>query len=86
MVVRSYDEFVACIEARGVPYFVAFDHDLQDIHYHTDDVAVLEQTGNHCAEWLVEYCRDRNLLRPEFAVHSMNPVGAQRIRDTMRGP
>lgn len=40
----------------------------------------VEKTGYDCAKWLVDYCADRNLVFPEFAVHSMNPVGAERIK------
>lgn len=40
-----------------------------------------EKTGYDCAKWLVDWCADRGLKFPEFAVHSMNPVGAARIRE-----
>lgn len=39
-----------------------------------------EKTGYDCAKWLVEFCEQRDLKFPPFAVHSMNPIGAQRIR------
>jgi hypothetical protein len=39
-----------------------------------------EKTGYDCAKWLVDFCVDRNVKFPEYAVHSMNPVGAERIR------
>jgi hypothetical protein len=40
-----------------------------------------EKTGYDCAKWLVDFCADRGLKFPSYAVHSMNPVGAKRIRD-----
>lgn len=39
-----------------------------------------EKTGFDCAKWLVQYCIDNKLKFPEYEVHSMNPVGAERIR------
>jgi len=38
-----------------------------------------EKTGYDCAKWLVDFCEQRNAKFPEFAVHSMNPVGKERI-------
>lgn len=32
-IVRNYNEFVSIVRERGVPDFVAFDHDLADEHY-----------------------------------------------------
>jgi hypothetical protein len=108
-IVRSYDEFVAYIEANGLPDYVSFDHDLADAHYvamlkeaesHEDTKFKIwmpgddeyeglnitvdygpEKTGHDCAKWLVDYC-DRNKLKfPFYLVHSMNPIGKQRIVD-----
>lgn len=39
-----------------------------------------EKTGFDCAKWLVDFCIDRGLKFPNYEVHSMNPVGAERIR------
>lgn len=39
-----------------------------------------EKTGYDCAKWLVEHCMDNGLKYPAYEVHSMNPVGAERIR------
>lgn len=39
-----------------------------------------EKTGFDCAKWLVQYCINNKLKFPEYQVHSMNPVGAERIR------
>lgn len=95
-VVRSYDEFVAHITANGIPLFVTFDHDLADEHYqvmleensYTYDDGDLkktfhygtEKTGYDCAKWLIEYCIEREIRFPGYEVHSMNPVGAERIQ------
>ena len=40
-----------------------------------------EKTGYDCAKWLVDFCADNGVGFPEYEVHSMNPVGAKRIRD-----
>ena len=86
-IVRSYDEFVEFIQERGVPEFVSFDHDLADEHY----VAMLlesqgkhadygpEKSGYDCAKWLVNFCDDQGVKFPGYAVHSMNPTGAENI-------
>ena len=38
-----------------------------------------EKTGYDCAKWLVEFCEERGSKFPNFVVHSMNPVGKERI-------
>jgi hypothetical protein len=82
-IVRDYDKFVDYINTNGLPDFIAFDHDLGEIHYginlwddHTNDT---EKTGYDCAKFLINYCMDNNLKLPEFYVHSMNPVGKKNI-------
>ena len=44
-----------------------------------------EKTGYDCAKWLVEFCMDRELTFPPYEVHSMNPVGKQRIIGYVEG-
>lgn len=91
-IVRSYDDFVHVITARGLPAFITFDHDLADIHYINfqkflkgkasyDELYANseEKTGFHCAKWLIEYCLDNNVKLPEFTVHSMNSIGRDNI-------
>lgn len=39
-----------------------------------------EKTGYDCAKWLVEFCEERGLKFPDYVVHSMNPVGRERIQ------
>lgn len=80
VIVRNYDDFVSCIESRGLPSFITFDHDLADEHYHTGDQSTyVEKTGYDCAKWLVDYCMTHNYEIPKFQVHSLNPVGAKNI-------
>lgn len=83
-IVRNYDEFVNYIKTNGLPYFIAFDHDLMDDNYSIgsfwdDPEKMKEKTGFDCAKFLVEYCMENNLKLPEFYVHSMNPVGKDNI-------
>lgn len=91
-IVRNYDEFVDSITNYGLPVFVTFDHDLADEHYgaiteyeHDDGdmkktFSFTEKTGFDCAKFLVDYCIQHSLQFPVYEVHSMNPVGAERIR------
>lgn len=87
-IVRNYNEFVKIIAKRGLPKFISFDHDLDDTHYqeyhrtggeYFDYSKVKELTGYDCAKWLVNYCNERNLPLPEFAVHTMNGPGKKNI-------
>lgn len=72
VVVRSFEEFVATIEQRGVPTEISFDHDLG-----WDEARNCElPSGYDCAKWLVA----QGLLVERFHVHSANPVGAANIR------
>jgi len=66
--VYDYEEFTEFISQNGLPDFISFDHDLG-----------LGKTGYDCAKWLVEFCLDKNLILPEFQVHSQNPVGKENI-------
>ena len=66
--VYDYEEFTEFISRNGLPDFISFDHDLG-----------LGKTGYDCAKWLVEFCLDKNLILPEFQVHSQNPVGKEYI-------
>ena len=77
VVLKSYNEFVDYITKFGVPDFVSFDHDLGLPHYGSDYSD--ERTGYDCAKWLRNYCLENNLQFPKYTVHSMNPVGKQRI-------
>lgn len=84
-VVRSYDEFVACIKKNGLPFVISFDHDLADEHY-LPEIPVdtyKEKTGLDCAKWLVEYCLDNKVGLPKYNVHSANPAGSANIRSLL---
>jgi hypothetical protein len=96
-IVRSYDEFVKTIEEKGVPAFVTFDHDLSIEHYAlsepregVDSPTVIPyesysvKTGYDCAKWLVEYCRKNSVQIPNYAIHSMNPIGRGNIDDYLK--
>jgi hypothetical protein len=96
-VVRNYEGFCRTITERGLPESVSFDHDLGKEHYKSilnnfKDLeenyektidSYKEKTGYHCAKWLFEYCLEKRLNLPRFHVHSMNPVGAERIRNLL---
>lgn len=81
---RNYDQFTSLITSFGVPGFVSFDHDLgwaaMQAAIRGDENYGEEKTGYHCAVWLVHYCADHQVPFPEYQVHSMNPVGAEKIR------
>lgn len=38
-----------------------------------------EKTGAHCAQYLFDYCTERKADLPEWYIHSMNPVGVEKI-------
>ena len=38
-----------------------------------------EKTGFDCAKWLVDFCHSTEQKFPAFNVHSLNPVGKERI-------
>jgi hypothetical protein len=82
-VVRSYDAFVADIEANGTPTAISFDHDLCFEHYpfnETNPVAdkipyekYKEKTGYHAVQWLIATGRIKDVQHA--IVHTMNPIG-----------
>jgi hypothetical protein len=72
VIVRSYDEAVACVERFGIPAFISFDHDLGG-----------PLTGKDFANWLVNRHLDGIEPFPDifkYTVHSANPVGEGNIR------
>lgn len=75
VVVRSYDEFCACITANGLPDHISFDNDLAD----------LEKEGIDCAKWLVDEILDGHLKgRFTYTIHSRNPVAAEWIAQYLK--
>ncbi len=85
VICRNFGCFKATILDMGMPDFISFDHDLQSYPTTLAEAEYAakynyeEKTGYTCAKWLVEYCREKGHKIPEFAVHSMNPVGSERI-------
>lgn len=93
VIVRSFDEFTTAIsegfsKEAWWPSLISFDHDLSDDHYNHLTAGIpyesfKEETGYHCAQWLIEYCMDRDLKLPDFKVHSMNPAGRANIQSIL---
>lgn len=84
IIVRSMQAAIDCIKDNGMPFFIAFDHDLEDAHY--DGKEGHERTGYEFAKWLWDYVLDNNIVLPDnfdWVVHSMNPTGAENIRRYM---
>jgi hypothetical protein len=38
-----------------------------------------EKTGYDAAKWLADHCAEKGVKFPRYVVHSMNPVGKERI-------
>lgn len=88
VIVRNFLDFKVVISNRGLPSHVSFDHDLAAEHYDsalwrkssiTDYAKLKEQTGYDCAYWMTQYCIDFDQDLPSYTVHSLNPVGKDRI-------
>lgn len=71
-IARNFWEFKNLVDSE-IPEFVSFDHDLGQ-----------SKDGNDCANYLVLACMREEKKFPKCNVHSMNPVGAARIRATIR--
>jgi hypothetical protein len=91
-IARNFEAFKNTVESMGLPEFVSFDHDLTEEHYNLVvdwdlyySFEEREMTGYDCAKWLVNYCLDNKLELPKWAVHSMNPVGVDRISHYLNG-
>jgi hypothetical protein len=84
IIARNYKDFTSIILEKGMPEFIAFDHDLADEHYQILKPGEIrgeykEKTGADCAHWLVGYCMEDWKDLPDYAVHSMNPEGGKNI-------
>lgn len=94
--IKNYDDFISTIKCFGLPYMIAFDHDLGE------DVARQKvarglskrqariqkretKSGFDCAKWLVDYCLDNNKFLPKWVVQSANPVGKENINGLLNG-
>lgn len=78
---KHLDDFIWAIQEYGCPEFISFDHDLGDQHYGNDYTD--EKTGYDCARWFASWVAEdatRLIAGFSYAVHSMNPVGAARIK------
>jgi len=93
-IVRTYKDFCAHIDAhfKDITH-VSFDHDLADcfqLREQEDPDAWFdfkgnrEYTGLDCAKYLKKFYEENGLKRPIMFVHSMNPIGAQRIIDLFK--
>lgn len=91
VIVRNYQQFVDYVTKHGIPAHISYDHDLADIHY-TKSIVINnegegqfeyneseEKTGYHCAKWMVNYCRERDIEHPNYTVHSMSFIGKENI-------
>jgi len=95
VIMRTYDEFVKCIEYHGLPDVVSFDHDLAEEHikYYfkvTQGTGIIEygnfteKTGKHCAEYLVQEWKSQSKPKQiKTFVHSANRWGGQNIKDIL---
>ena len=66
--VKDYSEFCSWVSENGLPYKIAFDHDLGD-----------GPTGYDAAKFVVEYCMDNDQELPCYTIQSSNPVGKANI-------
>ena len=83
-IVRNFDEFCEfVVENHEHITHVSFDHDLADTHYDpstwTESFKYKEKTGYDCAKWFKEFYQSKNKSLPIMFVHSMNPIGTQKI-------
>ena len=93
-VVRSCDEAIQWVKDNGFPEFITFDHDLGWEKFDTNENGIIvvteldvEKSGYDFAKWLVEYDLDTGKMPPnfKFTVHSMNPIGAEKIQNLLDG-
>ena len=83
IIARNMDDAIFYVQRYGIPQVIHFDHDLAEEHYiagHGD------KTGYDFARWLCDYILDNDLDFPKnfhFTVHSMNPVGRDKIINYM---
>lgn len=92
VVVRDYPTFCKVVMNNfGLISHVSFDHDLADSHYSGAMYESLEayekaitgsteKTGYECAHFLKNFYQMKEEPLPKIYVHSMNPVGVDRIK------
>lgn len=76
VIARNMDDAVWYVMNYGVPYHIAFDHDLGAHKF----------TGMDFCIWFCNYIMDGAKLPDDFtySVHSMNPVGKENIDKYMK--
>ena len=85
VIVRDYHQFISFIQRFGVPKLVSFDHDLTQDHYLTENQSNIDykslkgNTGYDAAQWLIDYCENKEVKLPEIRVHSSNLEGKRNI-------
>ena len=77
VIIRSYNDFVACIKKWGLPDLISFDNDLG-----LDANGDVAPDGYAAAKWLV-YESGLDLRQLRFHVHSANPVAAGQINSLL---
>lgn len=84
-IVRNFEQFKkAILLFHKHIEIISFDHDLAFEHYYDSAMKIEEEnynnpTGYECAKFFKEFFDENNLPYPELWVHSMNPVGTERI-------
>jgi hypothetical protein len=98
-IVRSYQEFVEYITKNGIPDVVSFDNDLWNVQEELQKNPTSEKlakqfqmigwqdfdikTGAHCAQYLVEACRVREVPIPMYYIHTANSAARPIIREIL---
>lgn len=81
IICKKYQKFIDCIEEKGLPEIISFDHDLSARMY-SGRISYREmkvKSGYHCAIWLIEYCKENQLPLPEYKIHTVNKLGYENI-------
>lgn len=82
---RDYEHFTHYITNHGLPEIASLDHDLADEHYKAsvggefNYNSFKEKTGYHAMVWLANYCLAKGVGLPTIFIHTMNPVGYEKI-------
>lgn len=97
IIVRNYLEFtMALVQHQGAFEVISFDHDLSLEHYAPKEIwtqpdkvserfdTFKEATGYECAQFSKAFYESNFEKHPEVLIHSMNPVGAERIKSLFK--
>lgn len=96
VIVRNFKAFEEEVTARGeIPAIVSFDHDLGEIIMETlpgergkvyvkYSEKTSEKDGYECAVWLHDLCVNKGKFPVRVFIHSMNPVGVDRIKSVWK--